>query len=383
MSRPSSRVTRRRGGEARGVADGDDLVDHRRVVGRGPEVLTDPLHEVRATGAARVHGALGVGPDGADRGVLLLEVAPDPGDGAARADPADEVRDPAPRLGPDLRAGGLVLGPRVVGVVVLVRLPGAGDLAREPIGHGVVRVRMARVDRRRAHDHLGAVGPQLSDLVGRHLVGAHEDARVAAASRHDGEPDARVPAGGLDDRAAGSEPSIALGALDHGQRRSVLRGEPRVVELQLREEVAVQVPRRPIEANHGGVADQRDQVVGDVHRLAEIRHALRGDVGDGDVVVGVQHDGQAPFVQLASDRSGLVAAADDADAARDVAAQVRDQRHEGLTRGHRHGAAGPCDESVRWDGVTDHHEQVHGPTLPVRPTPGGRASAGAFAASMP
>src|SRR5690606_24768905 len=123
------------GGEAHRVADRHHLVDHRRVVGAGPEVLAGALHEVRAAGAARVHRALGGGADDLDVGVALLQVAPDAGDRAAGADAAHEVGDPPPGLGPDLGPGGVVLGLRVVRVVVLVRLPGPRDLLHEPVRH--------------------------------------------------------------------------------------------------------------------------------------------------------------------------------------------------------------------------------------------------------
>ena len=51
---------------------------------------------------------------------------------------------------------------------------------------------------------------QLGDLVRRHLVGADEDALVAAPGRHDGQADAGVAAGGLDDGAAGLQAPVAL-----------------------------------------------------------------------------------------------------------------------------------------------------------------------------
>ena len=117
------------GREAVAVADGDDAVDDRRVVGGRPEVLADALDQIRATRSPRVHRPLRVGADDLDRGVLLLQIPSDPDDRPAGADAGHEVGDPAAGLLPDLRTGRLVLGPRVVGVVVLVGLPGAGDLA--------------------------------------------------------------------------------------------------------------------------------------------------------------------------------------------------------------------------------------------------------------
>src|SRR5258708_2974549 len=44
-----------RRGKALAVADRDDAVDDRRVVGGRPKILADALHQIRATRAARVH----------------------------------------------------------------------------------------------------------------------------------------------------------------------------------------------------------------------------------------------------------------------------------------------------------------------------------------
>ena len=52
-----------RGGEGLRVGDHDRPVDERRVEGGRPEVLADPLDEVRAPGAPGVHRALGIGTD--------------------------------------------------------------------------------------------------------------------------------------------------------------------------------------------------------------------------------------------------------------------------------------------------------------------------------
>ena len=173
-------------------------------------------------------------------------------------------------------------------------------------------------------------------------------------------PDAGVAAGRLDDRAAGLQATVGLGALDHLQGGAVLRREARVVELELGEQVAVEVAGRPVEPHHRGVADERDEVVGHVHRLAGVGDPQRGHVVDGDVVVGVEHHRQPALVELLGDRRGLGAGAEHADAARDVAAQVGDQREQRLAGRDVHGAARPGREPRGRGGVADDHEQVHG-----------------------
>ena len=130
--------------------------------------------------------------------------------------------DPAVGLVPDLRAGLLVVGLGVGRVVVLVGLPAVGRLALEPRRHRVVGARILGLDVGRADDDLGAEGAQRVDLLLRLLVGGGEDAVVALDHRGDGQAHAGVARGALDDRAAGLEPAVALGVLDHLDRHPVL-----------------------------------------------------------------------------------------------------------------------------------------------------------------
>src|SRR5207237_10873615 len=112
-------------GEARRAADEDALlageppcgderlavvhlhhpVDDGHVHGRGHEVLTDSLDDVRGdlSGVDRPHR---VGADDLEGGALLFEVAPDPRDGAAGSDAGDEVADASTGLLPYLWGGG-------------------------------------------------------------------------------------------------------------------------------------------------------------------------------------------------------------------------------------------------------------------------------------
>ena len=177
-------------------------------------------------------------------GVLLLEVAGRAGERAARAGAGHEVGDATSRLLPDLRAGGLGVRQRVVRVRVLVR-PERVALAGEPLGDLVVARRIVGRHRHRAHDDLGAVGLQQRHLLGRHLVGHDEHAAVPALGGHDGEADARVAAGGFDDRAARLQQTVALGGEDHLERRTVLRRAARVGGLHLHRQHSRQRLRAP------------------------------------------------------------------------------------------------------------------------------------------
>ena len=171
-------------------------------------------------------------------------------------DAGDEVRDPAVGLVPDLRAGRPLVGRRVLQVPVLVRLEGAGDVAREPRRDRVVRLRRFRLDVRRAEDDLGAVGPQQGLLLGRLLVGHDEDAAVALERRRDRQAVAGVARRRLDDRAARLEQAGALGRLDHRQADPVLDRAARVERLELGEDERLVLEAAEV-AGDAGQPDER------------------------------------------------------------------------------------------------------------------------------
>src|SRR5207249_1860469 len=116
------------------IADLYDAVDRGGIVRVGPEVLTDAFDEVGPAAPARVHRPLRVGADHLHGRVLRLEVPRHTRDGAAGADPGNEMRDPARGLPPDLGARRALVRERVLGVVILARLERAGDLGREARG---------------------------------------------------------------------------------------------------------------------------------------------------------------------------------------------------------------------------------------------------------
>ncbi len=162
--------------------------------------------------------------------------------------------------------------PRVPLVAVLVRTERAGRLAHEAFGDGVVRLRIVGLDRDRTHDDLGAVGPQQRDLLGRDLVGHHEDAPVAALRGDDGEADTRVARRRFDDRAARLEQAVALGGVDHRDRRTVFDAATGVRHLELRDDLAAQAIGDAPKADEGSVADQIEERVGDLWCIREIHH---------------------------------------------------------------------------------------------------------------
>ena len=160
-----------------------------------------------------------------------------PRDRPARAHAGDEVRDPAARLLPELGAGRGVVRGRVRLVEVLVGLERARDLLGQAVGDAVVGLRRVGRHGGRSDDDLGAVGAQQVDLLLAHLVRHHGDHAIALESRGDREARARVAGGRLDDRAAGPQLPLALGRLDHRDRRAVLDRAARVQVLDLGDEL--------------------------------------------------------------------------------------------------------------------------------------------------
>ena len=205
-------------------------------------------------------------------GLLLLEVLADAADRAAGADADHQVIDPAVGLVPDLRAGLLVVGLGVRRVVVLVGLPAVRGLALEPRRHRVVRARILGLDVGGADDDLGAEGAQRVDLLLRLLVGGGEDAVVALDHRGDRQAHAGVARGALDDRAAGLEPAVALGVLDHLQRHPVLDRVAGVEGLDLGDDLGGDhAPGDAVEPHHRRVADGVEDGVADFLRTMRAR----------------------------------------------------------------------------------------------------------------
>src|SRR5690606_12439590 len=193
------------------------------------------------------------------------EVAAGSGNRAARADTGDEVGDAALGALPDLGAGGVVVAGRARRVRVLVGLPRVGRLAHEAVRGVVVRVGVAGGDGGGAHDDLGAVGLEGVALVLTDLVGAHEDARVAALLGDDREAHAGVAARGFDDDAAGLERAAGLGFLDHLQGDAVLGTAAGVEVLDLRDDLGAAGRHHRVQSDEGSVPDEVADVVRDGH----------------------------------------------------------------------------------------------------------------------
>ena len=248
-------------GEALGVGHPFVAIDDRGVERVGVEVFADALHRVGVDRAAGVDRALGVGAhdDGLARRGILQKTAR-AADRAARADAGDEVGDAPVGVAPDLGPGRLVVRARTVRVRELVGLERAGDLAREPVRHAVVRVGVVGRHVRGHLDDLGAVRAEHRRLLSRELVGHDEDHAVPALQGDQGEPDAGVAAGRFDDRAAGAEGAGCLGGIDDPRGDAVFRRPAGVEVFNFREHRRAGARSDVVQSDERGVSDE----VGDV-----------------------------------------------------------------------------------------------------------------------
>ena len=251
-----------RGGEALLVGDRVGVAHAAQVRDRRHEVLADALDGPGA-GLAEAAGLDEVLEDGAGRiGQHHVQARPDlgeearqAGDRAAGADAADQRVDPVADLLPDLRTGGGLVRERVVGVVELVGVPGAGEVPDQARGAVLVVVGVALADVGAGDVHLGAERLELQHLLGRHLVRHDQHDPVALRPRDQREPEPGIAGRGLDDGAAGREQAVAFGRLDHRQADAVLDRAAGVLRFQLQEELAG-AGVEPVHRHQRRVADQ-------------------------------------------------------------------------------------------------------------------------------
>ena len=245
-------------------------VDDPRVVGAGPEVLTDPLHQIGPAATARVDGALRIGGDHLHRGLLRLQIPPDAADRATGAHACDEVGDASRRLSPDLGTGGGLVGARIAGIGVLVGLECSRRRRGDPVGHRVVRVGVLWSDRSRTYHDLRPEGPEELTLLLGDLVGHGEDALVAALCRHHGQTDARVARRRFDDGATETEQPVGLGGIEHREGRPVLDAATGIEILEFGQKVTRQISPDPVEPDERRVADEIECAFRHLHRRAWI-----------------------------------------------------------------------------------------------------------------
>ena len=157
--------------------------------------------------------------------------------------------------------GGAVVGLRIHGIFVLVRIVGIGNFARQLLGHRIVAARIVRLDGRRADDHFGAQRLEQVHLFLGLLVGDGENHLVAAHRGHQRQPHAGIARSAFDDRAAGLEQAAALGVVDHGDADAVLHRAAGIQVVGLDVDLGLEVLGHAVQAHQRGVPDGFENVV--------------------------------------------------------------------------------------------------------------------------
>ena len=228
------------------LADIDDAV-HAAAVEDFRQVFLGPAPDA---GNARAIARLQA--DDLDRRIHLLEVARYAHDGAGGAHGTDEVRHGSFGVAPDLLAGFLEMGERVVGIGELVeQLAFAAPVHLDGQVPGAFHAFLFGDG-----DEFGAVGGHRSLAFLAHVGGHDEFHAIALDRRGHGERDAGIAAGRLDEYVAGGDIAAFLGLLDHAHGGAVLDGAGGIVAFELHQHMIAGPARHALQADEGRVADQ-------------------------------------------------------------------------------------------------------------------------------
>src|SRR5262249_18396219 len=244
--------------------------------GRWEEIFADAFDHIslRFDGLAGldeiiVERAVGVDADDLDLGVLFLQVFANAADRAASAHAADEVSDLAFRVFPDFRTGRAVVGLRVHRVVVLIRVVGIRDFARQFFGDRVVAARILRLDGGGADDDLSSEPLQQVDFFLRLFIGRREDTLIATDGSDQRQSHSSVAGSAFDDRAAGLEQARAFGFVDHGDADTVLHRAAGVGHLGLDPDLGLEALRNTVQPYQRRMAHRFQNVVA-LHRFVSL-----------------------------------------------------------------------------------------------------------------
>ena len=179
---------------------------------------------------------------------------------------------------PDLRAGGLAVDLRVVGVVELLeevailserrhKFLGLGDGTAHSLGGG-------------GEDKVGTEGLEEDATFHRHGLGHSKDELVPLGGGHHGKADAGVATGRLDKGGlAGGDVSALFGLGDHGKSDAILHGVGGVGALELGNNLGSGIGSDAVQLDEGGVANEAKDAIGDLGLLHCGREGGTGGCG--------------------------------------------------------------------------------------------------------
>ncbi len=178
----------------------------------------------------------------------------DAGDRPAGADTRHEGIELAVGVVPDFLRRGLAVDLRIGRVLELLRDDRVRDIPEQLLcaRDGALHALGTRGElklRAEIGQHLAAFK--------RHGLGHDQDQTIAARRRHEGERDAGIAGGRLDQGRIGIDLAGGLHGLDHADADAVLDARNRVEELELDQDLGINsaLLRQPVQAHERGVAD--------------------------------------------------------------------------------------------------------------------------------
>ncbi len=246
----------------------DDVVENFQIHRRGEKIFADPFHNVclRLNRCARFHEivvqrTVGIDSNNLHRGILLFQVFSCATDRPTRAQAAHKMRDLAFTILPNLRPSAEIVRLRIHGIVILVRIVGIGNLAREFLRYGVVAPRVLRLHSRRANNHFCAKRLEQIHLFLRLFVRRCEHAFVAAHRRHQRQSHAGISGSAFNDCAARLEQAALFRVVDHRQADAVFHRAAGIREFRFHVNLRLQVLGDAVQAHQGRVPNRFQNVV--------------------------------------------------------------------------------------------------------------------------
>src|SRR5882757_4974494 len=229
-----------RNDEAFLVVDLNDVVEDFQIHGRGEKILADAFHNIGfgfdglpGFDEIVVQRAVGIDADNFYFGIFFLQEFADAADGAAGAHAANEVRNLAFAIFPNLGPRGAIVRLGIHRIIVLIRIIRIGNFAGEFFRYGIVAARIFRLDGGRTDDDFSAESFQEINFFLGLFISSREDALVTTNRRDQRQTHAGIARSAFNDGAAGLEQAFFFGFVDHADADAVFHGAARIGEFGL------------------------------------------------------------------------------------------------------------------------------------------------------
>src|SRR5260370_1241463 len=257
-----------RNDEAFLVVDLNDVVEDFQIHGRGEKILADAFHDIRfgfdglpGFDEIVVQRPVGIDADNFYFGIFFLQEFAHAADSAAGAHAANEVRNLAFAIFPNLGTGGAVVRLGIHWIVVLIRIIRIGNFAREFFRHGIVAAWIFRFDGGGTDDDFSAERFQEIDFFLGLLVGSGKNALVTTNRRHQRQAHASVARSAFNDGAAGLEQAFFLGFVDHADADAVFDRATGISELRFDVNLRLEALIDAVQTHQGRLANPLEHVV--------------------------------------------------------------------------------------------------------------------------